>query len=116
MPLTDPRVLLTRALASPGGVEALNPDEAAIAALGAAALREQLELRAKTVPDIDQKRPDAERLLTVHEIAERLQVSERWVRERARRWPFAVRISRRVLRVPERKLEAWLRNNREDRT
>jgi hypothetical protein len=113
--MTDPRTLLARALASPGGADSLNPEDAAVAALGAAALRAQLEARANAAPEPLPPRSDAERLLTVAEVAERLQVSERWVRERARRWAFAVRISRRVLRIPERKLEAWLRSNLKNR-
>jgi predicted DNA-binding transcriptional regulator AlpA len=58
-------------------------------------------------------REDAtDRLLTAEEIAATLGVTKRWVQRRARRLPFARRISDHAIRYSEAGLKRWLANRR----
>jgi predicted DNA-binding transcriptional regulator AlpA len=53
-----------------------------------------------------------DRLLTAEEIAATLGVTKRWVQRRARRLPFARRISDHAIRYSESGLKRWLANRR----
>jgi hypothetical protein len=50
----------------------------------------------------------ADRLLTAEEVAATLEVTKRWVQRRARRLPFARRISDHAIRYSEAGLKRWL--------
>lgn len=50
------------------------------------------------------------RLLTAEEVAKMLGVTKRWVQRRARRLPFARRISVRSVRYSEAGLKRWMTN------
>lgn len=68
-------------------------------------------LTAPTVPNggAPEVEPAGEdRLLTVKELAERLNVDDRWVYRRADDFTFTRRLSDRTLRFSERGLERWL--------
>jgi predicted DNA-binding transcriptional regulator AlpA len=52
----------------------------------------------------------AERLLTAEEVAHALGVTKRLVRRRAKRLPFARRISPRAVRYSESGLKRWMSN------
>lgn len=57
----------------------------------------------------DDGEPDTDdRLLNAAEVAERLDVTERYVYDHADEWPFTRRISPRKLRFSERGLYRWL--------
>lgn len=64
----------------------------------------------ETEPDIKPDRP--ERLLDVHEAAERLGVSERWLYDRSDTLPFVRRLGARTLRFSAAGIERWLATRR----
>jgi predicted DNA-binding transcriptional regulator AlpA len=49
-----------------------------------------------------------DRLLTVHEVAERLGLSSSYAYKQAARWPFTRKLSARALRFSEAGLERWM--------
>jgi predicted DNA-binding transcriptional regulator AlpA len=53
-----------------------------------------------------------DRLLTADEVAEALGVTKRWVQRRARRLPFARRLSEHAVRYSECGLRRWMENRR----
>jgi len=53
-----------------------------------------------------------ERLLTAEEVATTLGVTKRWVQRRARRLPFARRISDHAIRYSESGLKRWMSNRK----
>ena len=53
-----------------------------------------------------------DRLLTVDEVARTLGVTKRWVQRRARRLPFARRISEHAIRYSESGLRRWMSNRK----
>ena len=53
-----------------------------------------------------------DRLLTVDEVATTLGVTKRWVQRRARRLPFARRISDHAIRYSEAGLKRWMSNRK----
>ena len=53
-----------------------------------------------------------DRLLTVEEVARTLGVTKRWVQRRARRLPFARRISEHAIRYSESGLRRWMSNRK----
>ena len=55
-----------------------------------------------------QPEPEADRLLTVHEVAEVLSVRDRWVYDRANSLPFTRRLGEKTLRFSSLGLSAWL--------
>jgi predicted DNA-binding transcriptional regulator AlpA len=54
----------------------------------------------------------SDRLLTADEVAEALGVTRRWVQRRARRLPFARRLSEHAVRYSESGLRRWMENRR----
>jgi predicted DNA-binding transcriptional regulator AlpA len=54
----------------------------------------------------------SDRLLTADEVAEALGVTKRWVQRRARRLPFARRLSEHAVRYSESGLKRWMENRR----
>lgn len=56
--------------------------------------------------------PTDDQLLDVETVAERLDVSERYVYDHADDWPFTRRLSSRKLRFSERGLYSWLQTRR----
>lgn len=54
----------------------------------------------------------SDRLLTADEVAEALGVTRRWVQRRARRLPFARRLSEHAVRFSESGLRRWMENRR----
>ena len=53
-----------------------------------------------------------DRLPTVEEVARTLGVTKRWVQRRARRLPFARRISEHAIRYSESGLRRWMSNRK----
>jgi predicted DNA-binding transcriptional regulator AlpA len=53
-----------------------------------------------------------DRLLTADEVAKALGVTKRWVQRRARRLPFARRLSEHAVRYSESGLKRWMANRR----
>jgi excisionase family DNA binding protein len=120
----DPRTLLARALVEPQGAISLSPEEASIAALEAATLREELVRRASTTHARThwwgaEARPSSgnpampSRLLTAEEVSELLRVSTKTVRRLVayRRLP-CVRFGR-ALRFDPGDVLAWLSARKE---
>ena len=59
------------------------------------------------------KRPEpSDRLMTAEEVATALGVTQRWVQRRARRLPFARRISDHAIRYSESGLKRWMSNRK----
>lgn len=80
-------------------------------------LRARLQLRLSRPPTgRENGREEAprtdDRLLDVEEVADRLDVTERYVYDRADDWPFTRRISPRKLRFSEEGLYRWLEARR----
>ncbi len=69
-----------------------------------------LTARLLVTPAVHDSGADAERLLTAEEVAHLLGVTKRWVQRRARRLPFARRISVRSVRYSEAGLRRWMTN------
>jgi excisionase family DNA binding protein len=59
-------------------------------------------------PVSDTERASGDRLLTVQELAERLNVDDRWIYRKADDLPFTRRLGDRTLRFSEQGLERWL--------
>ena len=58
-------------------------------------------------------RPESsDRLMTAEEVATALGVTQRWVQRRARRLPFARRISDHAIRHSEAGLKRWMSNRK----
>ena len=58
-------------------------------------------------------RPEpSDRLMTADEVATALGVTQRWVQRRARRLPFARRISDHAIRYSESGLKRWMSNRK----
>lgn len=58
-------------------------------------------------------RPEpSDRLMTAEEVATALGVTQRWVQRRARRLPFARRISEHAIRYSESGLRRWMSNRK----
>lgn len=104
---------LAQLAADPEGVDDLPREDVPDVLSEVEALRARLWARL-TRPERNGGPPQAEdngadRLLTVEELAEVLNVDERYVYRRADRWPFTVRLSERKLRFSEEGLQRWLR-------
>lgn len=55
---------------------------------------------------------DADRLLTVEQVAERLNVSVDWVYDNAKKFPFTRKLGPKMLRFSERGLQKYLETTR----
>jgi predicted DNA-binding transcriptional regulator AlpA len=71
-----------------------------------------LTSRLLTPPDPSPTGRESDRLLTAEEVADTLGVNKRWVQRRARRLPFARRISAHAIRYSEVGLKRWMTNGR----
>ena len=90
----------------PAVVAELTSEQAALLAiLGMLTTR----LLVHTSPPADESN---DRLLTADEVAEALGVTRRWVQRRARRLPFARRLSEHAVRYSESGLKRWMENRR----
>jgi len=58
----------------------------------------------------EEERESADRLLTAEQVATILGVTKRWVERRARRLPFARRLSAHAVRYSEAGLRRWMAN------
>ena len=71
--------------------------------------RLQLRLNTPSLPPQEQKpHQDEDRLLTITEAAQRINVRPRWIYSCQKRLPFVRRLGARTLRVSEQGLEKWL--------
>ena len=59
-------------------------------------------------PVSDTERASGDRLLTVQELAERLNVDDRWIYRKADDLPFTRRLGDRTLRFSEQGVQRWL--------
>lgn len=66
--------------------------------------------RLLVTPPAHDSSADTDRLLTAEAVAHLLGVTKRWVQRRARRQPFARRISVRSVRYSEAGLRRWMTN------
>lgn len=91
----------------PALVAELASEQTALSALQGALTTRLLASQAKAVsPDV------GDRLLTADEVAVTLGVTRRWVQRRARRLPFARRISEHAIRYSESGLRRWMSNRK----
>lgn len=74
------------------------------------AIQGVLTARLLVTPAVHDSGSDGDRLLTAEEVAHLLGVTKRWVQRRARRLPFARRISGRSVRYSEAGLKRWMTN------
>jgi predicted DNA-binding transcriptional regulator AlpA len=88
-----------------GLVAEVASEQAALSAIQGA-----LTVRLLVTPDAPGSGTDGDRLLTAAEVARLLGVTKRWVQRRARRLPFAPRISVRSVRYSETGLRRWMTN------
>jgi len=74
------------------------------------AIQGVLTARLLVTPAAHDSSADVDRLLTAEEVAHLLGVTKRWVQRRAKRLPFARRISVRSVRYSEAGLRRWMTN------
>src|SRR5258708_25144287 len=74
------------------------------------AIQGVLTARLLVMPPAHDSSADTDRLLTAEAVAHLLGVTKRWVQRRARRLPFARRISARSVRYSEAGLRRWMTN------
>lgn len=72
------------------------------------AIQGVLTARLLVTPSAHDSMTDSDRLLTAQEVAHLLGVTKRWVQRRARRLPFARRISVRSVRYSDAGLKRWM--------
>jgi predicted DNA-binding transcriptional regulator AlpA len=89
----------------PALVAEVASEQAALSAIQGA-----LTVRLLVTPAAHDPGTDGDRLLTAEEVAHLLGVTKRWVQRRARRLPFARRISVRRVRYSEAGLRRWMTN------
>ena len=89
----------------PALVAEVASEQAALSAIQGA-----LTVRLLVTPAAPDSATDGDRLLTAEEVAHLLGVTKRWVQRRARRLPFARRISARSVRYSEAGLRRWMTN------
>jgi hypothetical protein len=102
-------------LLDPRRVTELSPTEAATALVELATLQAAVAARLRSTPSGDHAvgtAPEADRLLTAEDVAERLNRSVDWVYRHARHWPFTRRLARRTLRFSEAGLHRFLTQRR----
>ena len=71
-----------------------------------------LTARLLVTPAVHDSGTDGDRLLTAEEVAHLLGVTKRWVQRRARRLPFARRISDHAIRYSQSGLKRWMSNRK----
>lgn len=91
----------------PGVLAQIASEQAALAALQTA-----LAARLVMAPDSDSAREPEDRLLTAVDVAHALGVTVRWVQRRARRLPFARKLSEHAIRYSEAGLRRWMAHRR----
>jgi len=92
----------------PALVAALASEQSALSALQGALTVRLLASQADAAT-----RPEpSDRLMTAEEVATALGVTQRWVQRRARRLPFARRISDHAIRYSEAGLKRWMSNRK----
>ncbi len=106
-----PAPTLAQLAADPSKVATLESDQARALLLQASALVLALAARAGDSPNGN---PEADRLLTVEEVAKKLGTSREWVYRRAAGLPFTVRLGSR-LRFSAQGLDKYLRVHRQGR-
>lgn len=89
---------------SPAAIAAMSDAELPSIALALAAA--QAAVAARLVENARAPRDDA--YLTVEEVAEMLGVDPAWVYRQAAEWPFAVKLSSKVVRIERAGLRRWL--------
>lgn len=92
----------------PALVAELASEQSALSALQGALTARLLVSQANAVT----KPETADRLLSAEEVASTLGVTKRWVQRRARRLPFARRISDHAIRYSESGLRRWMSNRK----
>jgi predicted DNA-binding transcriptional regulator AlpA len=92
----------------PALVAELASEQSALSALQGVLTTRLLVSQANAVGQPD----SVDRLLTVDEVARVLGVTRRWVQRRARRLPFARRISEHAIRYSESGLKRWMSNRK----
>lgn len=92
----------------PALVAELASEQSALSALQGALTTRLLVSQATATPHHDA----SDRLLTADEVAETLGVTRRWVQRRARRLPFARKISEHAIRYSESGLRRWMSNRK----
>lgn len=113
--MRDVREVLAEAVRTgeAGPVAGLTPEQALDGVELLAVLRAAVAERARagtTVPRVEVGTGTgvADRLLTAEDVAEQLGCSVAWVYRQALRWPFARKLSHKVLRFSEAGLLEWL--------
>jgi predicted DNA-binding transcriptional regulator AlpA len=91
----------------PGLLARIASEQAALAALQTA-----LAARLVTAPEAGTAREPEDRLLTAADVATALGVTIRWVQRRARRLPFARKLSEHAIRYSEAGLRRWMAHRR----
>ena len=91
----------------PGLLAQIASEQAALAALQTA-----LAARLVTAPDLGNAQDSEDRLLTAADVATTLGVTIRWVQRRARRLPFARKLSEHAIRYSEAGLRRWMAHRR----
>ena len=79
---------------------------------GLAALQTALAARLVAAPDSGTAREPEDRLLMAVDVAQALGVTVRWVQRRARRLPFARKLSEHAIRYSEAGLRRWMAHRR----
>jgi predicted DNA-binding transcriptional regulator AlpA len=87
----------------PGLLAQIAAEQSALAALQTA-----LAARLVTAPDSGTRPEAGDRLLTAADVATALGVTVRWVQRRARRLPFARKLSEHAIRYSEAGLRRWM--------
>jgi excisionase family DNA binding protein len=95
--------------ANPERARDLPPNVAADLLVKLAGVQSLLLARALAPSRNGHEPPPEDKLFTVAEAAERLGVSEDWLYRRARKLPFAVRVSPRHVRFSARGIERYIR-------
>jgi hypothetical protein len=108
---SEPIPDLTAALGDPAKAGAIRSDLIPAAFLHVGAVMAALAGAAAASKAVATDAEPPDRLLTIEEAAERFNVTVRWLR-RHRQLPFFVALSRKNLRVSERRFQAWLDRRR----
>jgi len=106
---------LSAVLVDPSRAASLTPEHATalLVQLAAvqAALTARLQVAPRTIPQTEE-REGGDRLMTAQEVAEVLHVPVSWIYRHSGQLPFAVKLSHKVLRFSERRLQAWMARQR----